>query len=395
MKVLFLGYAVDFETAKQLSGVSIAGNKMQVQVLSELEKYDDVELSSITVYPVAAFPRDKKVYYKKKNIKVTEKINSIRIPFLNLPIIKQFFQTLAVYNTAKKIVDKDTKVITFNLFPQVGLPLMWLKKKFNCTTYSLLADLPIDDYSSNKNTIRNFFRKIFDNLTKKAIKNCDKLIVLNSNAVKFYAPDKEFIVMEGGIDIGSVPTTYIPYNQRPKRIVYSGALTEYSGVINLIEAMKFVTQGDVTLEIYGGGYLADEITQIAKTAKNVKYCGKVDYQTMLSIQQNSYLLVNPRPVDDPISLVTFPSKMFEYMVSGTAVLSTKLNGLTDDYLKNIFYIENNTPRLLADAINDILSKPLDSIEKMVLNSQDFILKNKTWELQVEKIHLFLGEDYAN
>ena len=41
MKILFLGYAVGMEEAKNLTGVSIAGNKMQLNVLWNLKQYTE------------------------------------------------------------------------------------------------------------------------------------------------------------------------------------------------------------------------------------------------------------------------------------------------------------------------------------------------------------------
>ena len=392
MKILFLGYAVDLKSANELSGASVAGNKMQVSVLKNLSKYSDIELSCITIYPIAAFPHDKNLWIGEKKIKITETLWADRISFLNLPIIKQLQQTINVYRRAKKYADKDTLILAFNLFPQVGLPLMWLKSKFGCKTYSLLADLPIDDNVSSKNPIRRFFRKIFDNITAKALKTCDRLIVLNRRAAEIYAPGTKYIVVEGGIESDTLPVdTPVPYSKRSKKIIYSGALTEYSGVLNLIEAMKYVKDPDAVLEVYGGGYLKDQIAEMAEKMKNVKYCGRVDNKTMLDIQRNAYVLVNPRPVNDRISQVTFPSKMFEYMTSGTAVLSTELNGLTEEYLKNIYHTENNSPELLAEEINNILVESYDLPEKKANDAKNFILNNKTWEKQAEKIHDFMRE----
>lgn len=158
---IILGYAVDLKSANELSGASIAGNKMQVSVLKNLSKYSDIELSCITIYPIAGeFPLNKSLWIGEKKIKITETLQADRIPFLNLPIIKQLQQTINVYRHAKKYADKDTLILAFNLFPQVGLPLMWLKSKFGCKTYSLLADLPIDDNASSKNRFANFQKNI-------------------------------------------------------------------------------------------------------------------------------------------------------------------------------------------------------------------------------------------
>lgn len=390
MKVLFLGYAVNPDVATKLSGVSIAGNKMQVNVLRELNRYDDIELTSVTVFPVAAFPREKKLYFKEEIIEVVDGIKSVRVPFLNLPFIKQLWQTSNVKRVAKKIADKDTIVFTFNLFPQIGLPMMWLKKKFGCKTYCLLADLPIDDNPNSKNYLRNFFRKIFDKKTVDAIKQCDNFVVLNKHAMEEYAPDKTYIVVEGGVDEERLSNIPIPAVKHRKNIIYSGALTEYSGILELIEAMKYINDDEAVLEIYGAGYLKDKIIELAEQTTNVKYCGKVSNTEMLKIQQQAYLLVNPRPVDDMISKVTFPSKMFEYMLSGTPVLSTRINGLGEEYLKHIFSVEDNSAQNLAKGINEVLLEDTDVLLEKAKDAANFIAKEKNWKKQCEKIYGFLN-----
>jgi len=393
MKILFLGYVVGYDIADSLSGISIAGNKMQVNALRGFAGNEDVELDSITVYPVAAFPHDKKVYIKAEDITIEEGITSRRVGFCNLPIVKQFWQTFAVYREAKKHVDKDTIVFTFNLFPQVGLPAMWLKKKYGCRTCSLLADLPIDDKTGSKNIIRNFFRKIFDYFTKKALLDCDSLVVLNKQAAIDYAPNAPYIVVEGGVEDSAIlPLEKIA--REKKNIVYCGALTEYSGIMPLIEAMKYVTDKDAVLEIYGGGYLTEEVKKISESTSNVKYCGRVSNKEMLAIQRSAYLLVNPRPVDDAIARVTFPSKMFEYMLSGTPVLTTKLNGLSDEFLENLFYVEKGTAKEFADAINDILLIGSEQLCAKAEGAYFFITKEKVWSRQNARIYEFLKKEFG-
>ena len=393
MKVLFLGYAVGYDIADKLSGISIAGNKMQLNALKGFYANGDVELRSITVYPVAVFPRDKKMYVKAADIEIGNGIISRRVGFLNLPVIKQFWQTMAVYKEAKKHVDKDTVVFTFNLFPQVGLPAMWLKKRFGCHTCSLLADLPIDDNANSKNIFRNYLRKCFEKLTEKAIADCGSLVVLNKQAALNYAPDTPYIVVEGGVEDSAI----LPLEQKEKinkNIVYCGALTEYSGIMPLVEAMKNVKDKDAVLEIYGGGYLADQIQKIANETENVKFFGKVPNSKMLEIQRNAYLLVNPRPVDDAIARVTFPSKMFEYMMSGTPILTTKLNGLSDEFLEHLFYVENGTSNELANAINMILKTPESDLRSKAENAYSFIANEKTWSKQNERIYSFLAKEFS-
>lgn len=388
MNVLFIGYAVESKKADELTGASVAGNKMQLNIIKNLLKEFDV--NSITVWPVAAFPKDKNLYIKELDIKIIDNFETRRIGFLNIPIVKQIWQTLSVYKTAKDFVKKDTIIFTFNSFPQVGLPMMWLKRKYKCRTISMLADLPIDDKSSRR-FISKLLRGMFDYLTNIAIESADRIIVLNKNAAEIFAPNKKYIVIEGGIDpiynLSDKPNSTI----LAKNIVYSGALTPYSGILNLVEAMKYVEKQGIILEIFGSGELEGIVKEISSKTKNVYFKGKVGNQEMQSIQRGALLLVNPRLIADPISKVTFPSKIFEYMVSGTPVLTTKLSGYSEEYLDKMFVVDSDDSKIIADKINYIMKLPNSDLEELAFNAKKFIMENKTWDTQCDKIIKYIRE----
>ncbi|SEW39793.1 glycosyltransferase family 4 protein [[Clostridium] fimetarium] len=388
--ILFLGYAINKEEALNLYGASIAGNKMQINVLENLSLYQDLNIKCITIYPTAAYPRGK-MFVKKQSIRLFDEFYSLKVGFINLPILKQFFETISTYNTAKKIIKKERIdiIFTFNMFPQIGLPAKWLKKKYGCKIVSLLADLPIDD-NVGKKGLYILLRKIFDYSTRKAILCCDKIIALNKHAVDLYAPGLEYIIVEGGAGFEDIMDIPIKTFSR-KNIVYSGALVEYSGIINLIEAMKYVSDKEVVLDIYGSGQIMEYVMQCADLTQNVKYHGKVDNNTMKKIQGEAYLLINPRPIENLISKVTFPSKIFEYMISGTPVLTTKLNGFTDDYMDTMFFVDSNDPIILADKINEIMSLSLGELSEKALKAWKFVSENKTWRKQCEKIYKFISD----
>lgn len=363
---------------------------MHINILRELSKYDGIHLDSVTVYPVAPFPRNK-FYYPYEVIPVVEDVTSVRVGFLNIPVIKQLWQTLAVYRQGKKVLKKypDAIILTVNLFPQIGLPLMWLKNKFGVKTCCILADLPIDENYSRKGP-SVILRKLFDSFTLKAIDTCESFITLNEYAVQKYAPGKPYIIMEGGIDLSEVQPANVQ-KAGIKNIVYSGAITEFSGVKNLITAMQGVTDKSVELHIYGSGLLTEEIKDIIAQSgnPNIKYMGCVKNDEMKRIQARAWLLVNPRPVDDPIAQVTFPSKMFEYTISGTPVLSTRLNGFSKDYYDKLFFVDDNRPETLASKIIELAGLPPEVLIEKAEAAKNFMLTHKTWEIQCNRIVQFL------
>lgn len=395
MKILFLGYAVSNEINGNLSGKSEAGNKMELSIIYRLNKLVD-ELKIITVYPIAPFPLDRSIIVKTKTIPLGNNIFSWRVGFLNFPVVKQILQATAVYRAAKREIkrDKNTIIMTFNMYPQVGVPAILIKRKFNCRVIPFLADLPIDDNYKRKG-LSKVLHKIFNNVTKKCISGASAVIVLNKHARDIFASGKKYLVIDGGFD-SSLYTLFSLKNdinkyadQGNKHAVYTGSLAEYSGVLNIIAAMKFVKNPNIILDIYGSGNMADEVRN--SVSNNVKFYGALPQKEIFEIQKNAWLLINPRPVEDDIAKVTFPSKIFEYMVSGTPVLTTRLNGFSKDYDGKVFFAENNEPKTLADCINRIDMMTTDELDAMAQAARRFVLKNKTWDIQIKKIYDFLEQ----
>ncbi|MFP3154183.1 glycosyltransferase [Lachnospiraceae bacterium ZAX-1] len=406
MEILFLGYAINKEMMSKLGIVSAAGSKMQLNILKELNMLAD-ELKIITICPMAPFPKMKNIIIKRKEIVLDAQIKANQIPFINVPIIKQVTQILSVWAEGRKYLKqhKDAVIFTFNMYPQVGVPAVLWKKRHRNKLISLLADLPIDD-NYQRRGISRMFRTGFDNSTRKNIKECDKVIVLNEYAALQFAPEIPYMVMEGGIEpeveyVGTqveresqmkcmeIKSTgeMESRNSKEKVIVYGGSLAEYSGVKQLIEAMKYVKNKDILLKIYGSGTLKDSIEHLER--QNIIYCGTVSNDKMLQIQRSAWLLVNPRPIDDPIAMVTFPSKIFEYMASGTPVLSTRLNGFTQEYGDKLFFSENNKPQTLGKKINEIEHIDERKLLEMAQKASAFVLKEKNWTRQTRKIYDFL------
>jgi hypothetical protein len=127
-KIVFLGYVVSPE---QLSS-SVAGNKMQWNLLNQLSKRQGIEISCVSVTPSRSFPHDKKMFYRYHSEKLFENVTNHKVAFCNIPILKQLTQIMSVYRRAKKAV-KETEadaLLCFNLFPQIGIPMRKLKRKF-------------------------------------------------------------------------------------------------------------------------------------------------------------------------------------------------------------------------------------------------------------------------
>ena len=214
---------------------------MQVNLLRALVEKLGEAIRSISIYPMAAYPKGENLIIRERKERVFNDIPfDTHIPYiLNLPFIKNIYEMVSTYRMALKLYKEKPfdKILIFNAFPATAWAALKLKKKYGCELICLLADLPIDDSVHTKG-LKKILRRRMDIYTKNAIKKMDKLIVLNEEAAKIYAPNVPYIVVEGAVDKNDVH----PYESiipARKNIVFAGSLQKYNGIVELIEAVRF------------------------------------------------------------------------------------------------------------------------------------------------------------
>lgn len=382
--IIFLGYAIDKETAKNTTGVSIAGNKYQLNVLEQLDKNGYI-VHPITVFPTASYPRGP-ILIHDHDIELIGNLKGKCVGFLNIKILKQIIQAISVYKEARKILCQYPQacIMTFNVFAQVALPTRWLKKFVKGSVILIFADAPIPQEQIGM--VRKFFYKI----ANRQFSIFDRVIALNEYAVQKFIPNKPYIIVEGGIRKKEV----LPIGERKvcsqeKHVLYAGALTEYSGIINLIDAVTMLKSKDVVLDIYGSGPLAEYIIRKSESVRNIVFHGSIDNEMVLQKQQEAFLLINPRPVDDPVVMCTFPSKIFEYLSSGTPVLATEIGAFSQEYYKYMFTVKDNTPSVLAGKIDEIANMDAKTLGEKAFDAYGFVTEKKNWDVQGRRIAEFL------
>lgn len=398
MKILFVGSMAKLEDCNKYLGSSVAGSKMQVGLLSAIKDYYKSDLTVYSQFPIATFPREKQIFIEKKNYNLNTKISAINIPFINVFIVKHLSKFLNTFRMIKSWASnwksENKIIISYNSFPYIGLPVLLGAKLIGAKSVCILADLPIN--VDKKSILGKFGRWVENSLNKKSIKKFDALIVLNENAIAEYAPKSKYIIVDGGFDLKDLPSTEcggqwntLKENELIK-VIYSGALVEYNGLINLVEAAKLVENQRFVLEIYGSGELVEYVKSSSAVDSRIKYMGRISNDKMIKVQQEAALLINPRPVNDPVSKVTFPSKIIEYLLSGTPVVTTKLNGLTDEYLDQVYVFEDETPQCMAKTIDKILTINKKDLIKKATRARQFVIKEKNWVVQGEKIIKFIN-----
>ena len=389
MHIIYLGIISRPEDIGKIGEASVAGNKMQYNLLKYLSRYDDLKIDIVSFHPYRSFHRSKKLFVKTAKETLFEGVDLWQVGYVNLPVVKQLLLPIVTYFKAKSLLVDDTDVLfAYDMYPTQGIPMSMLRKKVKDKTLCLLADLSVGQVKKTKG-LKKLLRKLYESNTLSNMRKCQNYIALNENAMKAYAPHSNYIIVDGGIEPDEFAEKECSWSGEEKNIIYTGALVDYSGIMNLVKAITLIEDQRIVLDIYGSGVLQGEIERAAAENKRIRFHGSVDNKTAIKAQQSAWLLANPRPVGSEIAKVTFPSKIFEYLMSERPVMTTRLNGFSKDYDELLYWIDGEAPEDIAACINKISREIPEVILDRAKSARQYLLKNKTWEINAEKIHEFI------
>ena len=172
--------------------------------------------------------------------------------------------------------------------------------------------------------------------------------------------------------------------KKEKVILYSGTLNESNGITNLIKAYKKLDT-DYELHFYGYGESVETILEESKLYPSIQYKGTLPSEIVVSKQQSALILVNPRPTNQFFTPYSFPSKLIEYLASGTATISTKLPCITDNYYSVLESFENDTVEGIYDGLNCLVHKSKEELIEIGKAQQKFVLENLSNTVQAQKV----------
>ena len=203
---------------------------------------------------------------------------------------------------------------------------------------------------------------------------------------------KPYIVVEGFVDSNMAEKSVSPKEKYNNLVcLYSGGIEKHYGLDMLVEGFVKAGIPHSELHLYGPGHYVEEIIELAKAHPNIKYYGCKENAIVVKEQMKATLLVNPRYTDAEYTKYSFPGKNMEYMVSGTATLTTVLPGMPKEYYPHVFLLENETVEGMMLKLQEVFGKPKSEIEAFGKETKEWMLENKNNKKQVGKIILFVEE----
>lgn len=344
------------------------------RIMAEGFALNGCEVISLGVVPANKNVRDKFISLPDGEL------NGVKYKHLrtiNLPIIKQLLNAVDVYFNVLKYGDKESFVICDGLSYLASKAAVLACKLKRLKSVVIITDLPEFFAGTDEKTVKRY-KALFDKFTAYVVlteKMIEKLGYIN----------KPYVVLEGQVDSLENKVQKIPKKESKKVIMYAGTVQSQYGLKMLVEGFILANLSGYELHVYGNGDYAEEIDRISKVHSNVKHFLSQPNDVIVEKEKEAYILVNPRPTDEEYTKYSFPSKNMEYMVSGTAVLTTSLPGMPEEYRQYVYLIENETANGVCKAFKKILELSEEDIISKGRLAREFVLSKKNNKMQTNRI----------
>lgn len=387
-RLLFLGSVQKRETCRDNPICSEAANNYQLNLIEALVQHGVEQTLALTLLPLASFPCGP-VLVAGQRSRVDERLTLWGVPFVNLGLFKPLTAFIAfvweILITWVRRRWRPDAVLIYNPVLRYALSGLLAARLWGVPVVLIVADLnPATPWRLD----RSLLEQIRTRSRIRALRRFDGLIVLSGHVADDYAPNKPTLKVEGGVTRTQAEMLPLTSTDGQWTLLYSGTLNELCGAKLALDAFALLSGAEYQLWFTGRGPLQGQIQEAASKDPRIRFFGFVDRITYLSLAAQATMLLNPR-LDWPENRYNFPSKLLEYLASGRPTITTALPGIPEEYYPYLYLVQDETPEGLAQVIQEVCSKDPAELEQFAQRAREFVLRNKNWIRQGERIYEFI------
>lgn len=391
IKLMFIGSVLPDKPKFRTPAFSRAGSMSQENLLLGL-KHSGLSPSAIISYlQIQSFPGGKKLLIGSDNASLAENMPVVLLPFLNLTPFKQvmlgFFSLIKILQWGWEHRYDGRKVIyLFNITVPPGIFILVGARLIGAKAVVFLNDINIP----GQTVPDTFYNKIDFFFHHLIIPMFDGHISVSDRIMDDFGPGKPYERVEGGV-------TDVMFEQTVKNdrifstdasvfsIVSVGKLSEENGIRLLLGAFSKLKGDDYRLHVAGSGPLVSEVLMAAQQDKRIIFYGFLSFEEVLSLYKKANVLVNLRLTKTIKTDYFFPSKMMEYLASGTPVISTCTGHIEREFKDIVFLLKDETSQGLFVLINQLKTLDKTVMAEKGKKARAYMIKYKTWDAQALRV----------
>lgn len=376
-----------------ISGMQNAANVLQKAYITGIESITGRRMHLINATPVGTFP----LHYKKPFIK---KSNEVRkgiltdndISYLNMQYMTNGSKYIAMRKHVRKWLNTGNgsqKVLIGYAMIGYVLDILSYAKKLNPNVITCLIVPDLPQYMSDNS--HKIYKKIwYKHALSKYNKNKSKIdcySLITEQCAKYLGLTENYVVIEGMYDSkeSEKNEAVMPHE---KTVMYTGGLYAKYGVKELINGFKRIPTSDLKLELYGDGDLKSEIIAASIEDHRIKYGGLISRNDCLVKQRNAFCLINPRQ-ESSYTEYSFPSKLIEFLASGSPTICYMLKGIPDEYKDYIIPIGAEDDGV-SRAIRKVIEMTSGEYANVGDRGMQFVREEKNPVVQCSKLIDLIG-----
>lgn len=377
MRYLYIGYyveegAFDLICREKINNMSAARQKFESNLIHGLYEHLGDQIDFISYVPTndaIQLPQKSDIHGATVKHFFINKAHAKSV----LKTEREFKKYLCDQYTAAEL--NDMCVIMYAVNPAFLVPLLKLRKKYGIKLLTICSEVPAlrrygNSLAANiKRRILTYFNGRFDGYVLFSEAMADVLKIENKpyTVLEGIAPDK----MSG------------PKTGKKNIVMYAGGLAGDNNVLKLVTCCSKIA--DIhEVWICGVGEDAEAIQKIAERDKRIQYFGRLSNDRVVEMEKKAKILVSIRSPKVELTKYSFPSKILEYIASGTLVLSTELGGIPAEYYSHML-VTSEEENDIIEAIQKGLSLSEEEYVRRCSEAQAYIQTYKNYSVQAKRI----------
>jgi glycosyltransferase involved in cell wall biosynthesis len=392
MKITLLGFTVPDDEMEQIltndAQMPVQTHSFAWAVVRALRSAE-VTTTLLSADPISSYPGNPRLVCRGGSFNA-HSVEGRKLPFVNVVALKHLTRFVACLRTGSRALRAwrpDVLLVhgvhsPFLFYARVARHLLGLR------IVVILTDPPGVVLPSDGPFVR-VLKRLDIALVRAALGGFDGVIALTESLATQFAPTVPYLVMEG--IVGALPEEQPRQPSAKARVLYAGGLSGAYGVGHLVDAVRALPHDDVRLSCFGRGELVEWLTALSEDDPRIEAPQFASREEVLREYERSDVLVQPRPIDQDFVRFSFPSKLLEYLASGTAVVSTRLPGIPADYEQHVYWADDDSAHGLSLALEQALATPWDERQRRASRAREFIWTTRGYEGQGRRMKDFLAQ----
>lgn len=372
----------------------------QENLLQGLEETNNCVFDIISGSVLPSFPTYKEFLIRMRRWQHHEKANDLSVGYINI----KYFNRISCQHSMKKAAMKwayehkrdnsDTVVFAYSMRSSVMSAACIVKEILpNAKLYLIITDLPeYMDLAPSK--IKHILKRIDAIQQKKYLTIFDGYILYARKMAQYLdIENKPWLLIEGSLSIKEcniADSQPITSDENEIIIMYSGKISKNYGIPELLKAFNNLSDKKYRLWLTGSGDADSLVHKAAERDYRITHYGFLKTrQKLLDLQKRATMFVSMRMPTEPASDYCFPSKLFEYMITGKPVLSFNIGGIPEEYWNYIVQMKSPSAQDICNAIEKVRNMEPDERLQFGMRARNFIIQEKNNIAQAKKIWRFV------